>query len=209
MIDRLHCFAPGRLLCGLLLLTLVGACGSSPPTRVYTLSAVPPTATVALDATVAVREVVVPGYLDRPQVVRYQETYRLNVAEFARWGEPFGQMVSRVLAADISDRITGADVYQETFPGEMPSTYNVAVVIGRFEPVPEGDVLLEARWVVRRGANQSFAFSQSTTVREPLAVTATDEEQSAAMSRALGKLADAIAQSLARGGQATSLAPGA
>src|SRR5512144_2406737 len=78
---------------GLLLALLVAGCAGSPPVNLYTLSAVglpstdirvPP----STPAIVAVGPVILPDYIDRPQIVTRKSVYQLELAAYDQWAAP-------------------------------------------------------------------------------------------------------------------------
>lgn len=171
----------------------LAACGSTPP-RLYTLAAVPgPTASGPTD--IALRTVGVPRYLDKPQIVRYSSAYELQASESERWGEPFGNMVSRVLAENLSQRLPGSNVYPAGGVVSGPAPTVIEVEIARFDIQPDGSVVLAAQWAVRPSSERVAPYVRSGLFREQAASAQTGEEV-LAMSRALGQLSDQIASQL-------------
>lgn len=191
--------APACLLALAACLLALGACSSTPPPSVYTLvpltpAAPAPAGTLAL----SVEQVDIPRYLDRPQVVRYGNTYQLEVDDSARWGEPFGAMVSRVLVQDLSRRLPGGQVFLETDVASVPAQLSLEVSVLAFEANPENTIVLDARWVLRRPHDGQILGSQAGTVsvamRDP-----TLPGMAQAMSEALAQLSDRIAAGLPPG----------
>src|SRR3954465_15182438 len=90
------------------LLALAG-CRSANP-NLYSL-VVPPGPTLAGGPkVVALREVSLAGYLDRQQIIRSSEDYRLTVSEDEWWGEPLGGMLTRVLVEALAQRLPRSSV---------------------------------------------------------------------------------------------------
>src|SRR3954449_10637008 len=94
---------PARRETFLLLLALAG-CRSANP-NLYSLVVPPGPVLQGGPKVVALRDVSLAGYLDRQQIVRSSEDYRLTVAENDWWGEPFGGMLTRVLATGLAQRL--------------------------------------------------------------------------------------------------------
>jgi uncharacterized protein len=133
---------------------LTVGCGSSRPASFYTLNAMQGSTPVGNSAdpqeevTIAVGPVVIPDYLNRPEIVTRSAPNALKLADLERWGEPLEKGITRVLAENLSlllstERIT-------TFPGpvSIPSTYQVVIEITQLEPVQDGEVMLRANWTV-------------------------------------------------------------
>src|SRR6478735_3183563 len=138
---------PARRRSLLPLLALAG-CRSANP-NLYSL-AVPPGPTLAGGPKlVALREVSLAGYLDRQQVVRSSEDYRLTVSESDWWGEPLSGMLTRVLAAALAQR--------------LPRSSVVAAELG----LPDRLVRTWLRWAEGRTAAGSSALAPPA--KEPTA----------------------------------------
>lgn len=71
---------------------ILAGCGSSPPTRFYTLDAVKPRGSVPSKAAVTpvkVNAVDIPALLDRKAIVRRQAGNQLDISSQDRWGASF------------------------------------------------------------------------------------------------------------------------
>ncbi|HVY82508.1 MAG TPA: PqiC family protein [Steroidobacteraceae bacterium] len=87
-------------------LVLVG-CASSPPLQFYTLSEVAPTSNTGATTQpllIRVGRVRIPGELDRNELMQRINATRLRIAEQERWAGPLGDMIRRVLSADLQAR---------------------------------------------------------------------------------------------------------
>ena len=134
-----------------LMVLLVAGCASSPPTNLYTLSAigVPLTETAApqsASAVVAIGPVTLPDYIDRPQIVTRQSPYRLELATYDQWAAPLHDMLPRVLIEDVALRLPSHRVVAFPLVSEGNFDYRVAVDIGRFDVDATGEATLAARW---------------------------------------------------------------
>jgi uncharacterized lipoprotein YmbA len=200
-----------RILSALALLPALVRCQDSPPSRFYTLAPRPAAGPAGkISRTVVVQRVEVAKYLDRPQIVRLGSSYELSFAEFERWGEGLGDMVTRVLVADLAERLPDCDIYAAGGPLTLPSAdKTVEVNIVKFEPDPAGTVVLVAQWAIHGHASSAGFRTQEFRVAaassgstdgsaRPGGGTGGDAVgQVAAMSDALGQLASAIAKGLA------------
>jgi len=126
-----------RLLLSVMLVLAVSACSlRTAPTRFYALTPVAASNSSAPSdrkLAVGLEPVVIPGYLDRPQIVTRATPDRFTLGEFDQWAEPFHGLVTRILAEDL---------YQSTDAKEvsvLPQTRDtrldrvVDVVILRFD----------------------------------------------------------------------------
>ena len=177
-----------RALGAVMLAGILTACGSSPPSHYYELSAQPDPAPVAPTGypmrTVAIGEVKLPGALDRPQIARQIGPNQLEYAESDRWAGPLDDMVRRVLAADLRPLLPAGTALVAS-DSSAPAGLTVAVEVSRFDADKAGRVTLKPagrRWT--RMA-RSPAPRARLTIVEP-ASGSDSAAVAAAMSRAVG-----------------------
>ena len=172
----------------LALLALLPAGCSSPNPNLYTLATVPGQTHAGAPHLVEVREVSLPRYLERSQIVRSSEDYRLDVLPNDWWGESLGSMLSRVLVQDLTQRLPGSTVFSET--GAISATPNatVGVNIHRFDANAAGALVLDADAAVTRGAPQT----RHVHLTVPPSGSGTPALVGA-MSNAIGQLSDVLA----------------
>jgi uncharacterized protein len=166
---------------------------TSPTPEIYSLAIQPGTELESGPATLAVASVAIPKYLDRPQIVRHGGAYQLDVAEFDRGGEPFGDMVTRILVGDLAQRLPKTQVFKADSPTATAAVATLQIDFSRFDPDPDGTIVLVARWTL--SANGVTEDSNRLTVK-PASDSVADLV--AAMSQALGLLADKIAAGAVR-----------
>jgi uncharacterized lipoprotein YmbA len=184
----------------LLLLALAG-CGQSAPTKFYTLT--PSTTTSseqhAADSNVAVgmSEIILPDYLDRPEVVTRIGANQMQLDDFDSWVEPLESVIHRTMVRDIgvllnSDRVVGLP------DGRFePIDYRVDVIVIRFDSGPEQNVTLEARWALVDDRSAELVTTRLSIIKEALTDPVSTEMRVAAMSAALGRLSREIAAAIA------------
>jgi uncharacterized lipoprotein YmbA len=133
--------------------TLFCGCGSTAPSRFYTLSAVKGIAAPAKDAaapsrfTVGVGPVEIPDFLERPHIVTRNGENGLELAEYDRWAGSLKQDIARVLAQDLAGILPpGATVV--SWKRSVPLDYRVAVDVTRLDVVPGREVLLRSQWTI-------------------------------------------------------------
>lgn len=164
----------------------------SPQTAYYTLASIPGTTQPYRVRLIELRRPGLAGYLDRPEIVRTGGAYQLSVAGAERWGEPFGDLVVRILAENLSARLPGSNVF--TSLGAITAEENAVVELDvqRFDADASGQVVLLAQVAVSRGRGR--ASPTTRTMRKTVTPAgASTTELVAAMSQALGQLADEIA----------------
>src|SRR4051812_45995712 len=177
----------GTVLCCIALLT---AC-SSPPPRLYTIGIQDGPSITDAPKTIELRDVALAGYLDRPQIVRSSDGYRLEVMANDTWGEPLGGMVGRVLSIELAQRLSGSNVYSGRSAIAAMADAVVEVNIQRMDVGGDGKLILLAQVAVKfRSKPQPVA--RTFTISKPLADVSTATEV-AAISAAIGELADGLA----------------
>lgn len=175
---------------------MVAACTSAEPAY-YTLAPVPGTPQRNGVRLVELRRPGLAGYLDRPEIVRTGSAYQLRVAGSERWGEPFGDLVGRILAENLNNRLPGSSVFTAAGGISAEADATVELDIQRFDADAAGQVVLLAQVAVSRG--RSRANAKARTVRRTVTPAGpSTAELVAAMSRALGELADEVAPLLRR-----------
>lgn len=172
---------------GLALPLLLAGCGS-PDNKYFTLSTQGPAAPAAqaVGRTVAVDEVTIPAYLDRPQIVIRRDSTQADIREYERWMEPLDSMLRRVLTADLTARLGAARVL------DRPAQDSALIAVTIEEFGQDGDrVVLRGQWTVKQAGKDGPGASHSFSREEPLGKAETPE-MVAALSRLVGGLADEI-----------------
>jgi uncharacterized lipoprotein YmbA len=167
------------------------ACSSSPDAALYNIAIRSGTPRPGGPKVVQLREVGVARYLDRKEVVRSSDGYKLDVAANDWWGEPLNTMLSRVLVVALSRRLPDSNVYAEGGPISADANAVLAVNFQRLDVDQRGMLELLAQVAVefnrpRRSSARTF------TIAKPLAA-ATVAGQVAAISDAVGELCDGVA----------------
>src|SRR5215218_313443 len=130
---------------GLGLATLLMACAHSPEPTFFALS--PQKGRLAQSAPalkVELRRAALPGYLDRPHIVRRATAERLELDGDERWGAPLDEMVGATLAEDLAQRLPSCVVYTDGGAISSEPDVRVEVQLFRFERAASGDVELLA-----------------------------------------------------------------
>jgi uncharacterized lipoprotein YmbA len=186
----------GRRQFGLLALPVLAApalqaCGSSPEPVLYTLAVRPGPVLTRGPRIVQVRDVGLPGYLDRKEIVRSTDDLKLDVRANAWWGEPLGGMLGRTIVLELSQRLPGSQIYSESGSITMDPYATVGIDFQRFDADKAGTVILLAQVAIQfnrptRTASRNFSISKPVP-------TADTPGHVAAMSDALGELSDGVA----------------
>jgi uncharacterized lipoprotein YmbA len=129
----------------------LGACGSAPTLRYYTL--VPP---AGGESTVApstqpfqfeLLPVAVPAQVDQPQLVVRQGGQGVAVLQGERWVAPLGDELRSALSADLTRDFRAQDVSGLTSQGK--GAVRIRLDVRRFESVPGSYAYMDAAWSVR------------------------------------------------------------
>ena len=173
---------------------LLASC-ASPETAYFALATRPGPVVRGGPKVVELRRIGLPGYLDRPEIVRSNADYRLRIPSSERWGEPLGDMIGRVLAEDLNARMPGAAVF--TALGAISSVPDAVVEIDiqRFDAGASNEITLLAQVAVASESRRNRAPAQTIRLAAQAAGPKTGDLV-AAMSAVLGQLADRIAAQL-------------
>ena len=173
---------------------LMAACASPPP-RVYTLAPVPGVPQSGTPRIVLVHQPAIAHYLDRPDIVRSSENFRLDVMANDIWGEPLAAMIGRVLTEDLSRRLPRTTFLNAAGAISAKEEATVDVNIDRMD-IDASQLLAFAAQVAVTFANgKGSETPRSFRTSVPVSANTTTAEVQA-MSIALGQLADQIAEML-------------
>ncbi len=180
-------------LAALMLAAAFTACASPDPV-LYTIATAPGAVQMAGPKVVLVQQIAVAHFLERSQIVRSSENYRLDVMSNDWWGEPLAPMLNRILVEELGQRLPQSTVIADNGAVTARADATVEVNIQRLDEDAAGNLILQAQVSVRfTGQTQptlrSFRFSVP-----PSAPGVPGEV--AAISAALGRLADGVAPML-------------
>ncbi len=172
---------------------LLASCASPSP-KLYTLDVPPGPVRRSGPRVIELRSIGLARYLERSQIVRSSENYRLDVLPNEWWGEPLDAMIGRTLARALTQRLPGSTVYLENGAISAAPDATVQVNVQRLDQVFGGAVRLIAQFAVVRHAPDTRGVTLEVPTRSP-----DTPDLVAAMSEAIGQLADRIAAALATG----------
>jgi hypothetical protein len=149
---------------------------------------------------VGVLPVVVPGYLDRPQVVTWRAPDELRIDEFLRWAEPLDLGITRTLAENLDTLLSDHRVIRSPWPSSAKLRFRVRVHLRLFGPQQDGQVRLEGRWAILAETGERPVLARNTSLRRgPFAAGAEAMDAGAgveAMSQLLADLSREIADGI-------------
>jgi hypothetical protein len=172
---------------------LVASCASPNP-NLYTLEPPPGPVRRGGPRVIELRSIGLARYLERSQIVRSSENFRLDVIPNDWWGEPLDAMIGRTLARALAQRLPGSTVYVENGAISAEPDATVQVNVQRLDQAAGGAIRLAAQFAVVRRSSDTRGVTIEVPVRG-----STTADLVAAMSEAIGQLADRIVAALAVG----------
>ena len=174
-----------------LALPLVAACSTSPEPVLYTIPVRPGPILSRGPRVVRLRDIGLASYLDRREIVRSAEGYKLGLARNDWWGETLSSMLSRVIVVGLSQRLPSSSVYAEAGAISADPDAVLSINIQRLDLDQTGTLHLLAQAAVefnrpKRSAARTFAISKA-------APSADAAGQVAAIADAVAELTDGLA----------------
>jgi uncharacterized lipoprotein YmbA len=177
-------------------LAAVSAC-SSPTPKLYTIAPVDGSPRTGGPAVVMFQQIGVARYLERSQIVRSSENYRLDVLPNDWWGEPVAAMLSRVLIDELSQRLPRSTVLSENGSVTSSASATIELNIRRLDQDAAGSLVLQAQAAVTFTGRPEPVLRSYRFVVAPR--SADVDAGIAATSVAVGQLADGLAAILVAG----------
>jgi uncharacterized lipoprotein YmbA len=172
------------------LLTVIAAC-SSPSPVLYTIAPVQGPVQPGGPKVIVLQQISTAHYLERSQIVRSSENYRLDVMSNDWWGEPLSAMLSRVLTEELGQRLPQSTVIGETGAVSASPDATVELNMQRLDEDASGNLVLQAQASVSfKGRPGPVLRSFRFVVTPPAAGI---QGEVTAISTALGQLADGLA----------------
>jgi hypothetical protein len=185
----------------LLVVFLLFACGTTGPSKFYTLNSpqtferVGQVASEGRKFSVTIDPVEIPDYLDRPQIVVRNGQNEIAVSEYDRWAGSLQDDIARVLAENLSVVLGGNQV--SVFPSRpgLQSDYRIKVYITRFDILPDDTVSMRAQWTIL-GKDGVIALMMRESNLNERTEGRSYSDKVAAMSRTLESLSREIASGI-------------
>jgi uncharacterized lipoprotein YmbA len=177
----------------LVLAAVLAAC-SSPSPVLYTIAPVQGPVQSGGPKVIVLQQIATAHYLERSQIVRSSENYRLDVLANDWWGEPLSAMLSRVLTEELGQRLPQSTVIGETGAVSASPDATIELNVQRLDEDASGNVVLQAQGSVSfKGRPAPVLRSFRFVVTPPAAGI---QGEVTAISTALGQLADGLASML-------------
>lgn len=181
------------MLC-LSLVALVSACGSTPRSNYYMLSADAGGTPSTGGPSMGIGPVSVPEYLKRREMVLNRNAHKLDLDDFHRWAEPLDAGILRVTALNLA-MLLGTQKVQ-TFPWRRSALpdYGVSISVVQFSMMGR-DAHLVTEWSVSEPSTGSVLIQHISRL-ETTAEDTSPESVAAAYSQLLAQLSEEIAASI-------------
>jgi uncharacterized lipoprotein YmbA len=178
--------APGAL-------AAIAAC-SSPNPVLYTIAPMSGAVQSGGPKVVALQQISVARFLERSQIVRSSENYRLDVMSNDWWGEPLSAMLARVLVEELGQRLPQSTVIGESGAVTASPDATVELNLQRLDEDASGNLILQAQASVSFKGRAPPALRSFRFAVPPPAPGVPGEVT--AISTAVGQLADGLASML-------------
>jgi uncharacterized lipoprotein YmbA len=150
-------------------LALAG-CASSPPTNYYRMAAAPGASLGVAPVSIGVRSITIPGYLNQTGIAKPSSAYQFASYPNELWAEPLADMLQGVMVQDLAQRLPSATVIADGGGIQAPAGELVEMNIMRFDPGPDGQIVLQAQVAIKTGAKRALCATrtlQSTAAPGP------------------------------------------
>ena len=190
-----------RLTLAALGLAVALAACSSPDPALYTIAPVQGAAQNSGPKVVLLQQIGLARYLERSQIVRSSENYRLDVMSNEWWGEPLSSMLSRVLVDELSQRLPQSSVLGESGGVLSAADATIELNVQRLDEDAAGNLVLQAQAGVSFKGHDTPVLRSFRFTVPPSGPGVSGEV--AAISAAVGQLADGLASILIAGPEAS------
>ncbi|MEH6585612.1 MAG: PqiC family protein [Halioglobus sp.] len=182
-----------KLCVGLLSLLVLSACGTTPVSSHYRLSALAPLPSVADGLSLGVGPVSIPEYLNRDGLVRSDGANALSIAGSERWAEPLEDGVTRVTILNLAGLLETQDIRRFPWHPERAPQIGIKLNILTLD-TEQAKATLVAEWLVYQTDGEQPVTRRLTRYEEPLAgAQAAGNDIAAAYSKLLLSLSQDIA----------------
>jgi hypothetical protein len=167
---------------------------SSPNPVLYSIAPVSGAVQSGGPKVVVLQQISTVRFLERLEIVRSSENYRLDVMSNDWWGEPLGAMVSRVLIEELGQRLPQSTVISENGAVTASPDATIEINLQRLDEDTSGNLILQAQASVSfKGRAAPVLRSFRFTVTPPAPGV---PGEVTAISSAVGQLADGLASML-------------
>ncbi len=143
----------------LILAIVLGGCASTPPTRLFVLSAPPGSEKTENPGSdpcfaLAIGPVRIPSHMSQPEILTRIGPNEVRADEFAKWAEPLDENISRVLAENLASLLCVRAITLFPRKGQVPMDYRVEVSVIRMDGVLGENASLDVLWTITDGKDR-------------------------------------------------------
>lgn len=175
----------------LALAALLAACGSTPRTEYFLLSAEAPPVAARAQPAIGIAELNVAEYLQRPEMVIMESANRLSLRDYHRWAEPLADGVQRTVALNLGALLETDGVRVRPWPREWSPQWLLRLNIARLD-VRSDTVELVATWSLARGSETRERSSRLARQRTGTSADSAAADISALLLELSGQIASEV-----------------
>ena len=181
------------------IMLLINGCGTTPPSRFYTLEAIDGDEATQnapgeqINIHIGIGPVKFAEYLNRSQIVTRTDGAEVKLAETHRWAEPLHNNFGRILAENLSILMDTDKVLLHPSRNWSEIDYQVVVNVWQFDASKQGEVILVANWSIRGKGGSELLTMKKSTLRTNVTSTASYSDIVRALSKTVEMLSIEIA----------------
>jgi len=130
---------------------ILAACGTTPNSKYYLLSAEVTEFPTKPSPSLGVGPIKIPEYLNRNSLIYKREGNRLHIAHFERWAEPLDYSIERVVRLNLASILDTGNVQGYPWSNNERPDYAVAITVINLD-VNDEQARLIVEWQIRRPA---------------------------------------------------------
>jgi uncharacterized lipoprotein YmbA len=191
----------------LALMLVLEGCGTTPPSRFYTLESIaqttekPAASEDSGNVHIGVGPVQFAEYLDRTQIVTRTDNTEVNLSETHRWAEPLQANFTRILAENLSVLLNTDRVSLHPSRNWSEVDYQVLVNVWQFDVSKQGQANLVANWSIRGKGGANLVTMQKTVLSTEVEPEASYAEAARALSKTVEMFSHIIADAISKNRQ--------
>jgi len=176
----------------LVTMALLSACGTSPRSHYYLLSADATASGPKADAppSIGVGPILIPEYLRGREIILKQGRNRLKVSDFDRWAEPLDAGISRVLLVNLATLLDTRSVAMYPWRRDQLPDYALRVLVVSLA-VQGGNAELLCEWSLSNPGSGETLYQSISRLQQPVADN-TPASAAAAYSELLLQLSEEV-----------------
>ncbi|MEP5764781.1 MAG: PqiC family protein [Halieaceae bacterium] len=176
-------------------LTTLVACGSTPRSDYYMLSADARGAPGSGGPSIGVGPITIPDYLKAREMVLNRSAHKLKLADFDRWAEPLDSGIRRVLAVNLTALLNTQSVQIYPWRRDSVPEFSVRLAVVQLS-VQNSEARFVGEWSIHQPRGGESISQHITQLSTPMR-DSDPESVAAAYSNLLLQLSEKIADTLA------------